>query len=437
MATDLAWKQRLLCARNGKPMATVMNAITILENDDKWDGVLAYNSFADRVVVLQTPPWHVWDRPHKDLTPPKGAPWRDVDTTRTASYLARHYELVLSHDLVREAVRIVSEKQPIHPIRDFLTSLVWDGRARIDDWLIRIAYVDDTPYARAVMAKWLISAVARGMQPGEKVDHVLILEGMQRSGKSTLFRTLTGNDDWYLETGIELGSKDAYQLIRRKWIVELAELDSMSRAEVSKIKAFITAKMDSYRRAYGREDEDQPRPCVFAGTTNEREYLRDDTGGGRFWSLWSNASVFRQIDYAALVLERDQLWAEAYARWKAGEKWHLTDSKVIAQAIDEQETRRVKDPWEEHIRLYLLGGNRKIVGVTTHDIMADVFELPRAQIGRREEMRVATILRVLGWSNPVQRNGQELSRKWLPTSVQTNTIEKTSHKIVTDSRPKK
>lgn len=387
------WESRLKPGRGDSYIACAHNVIEILSNVDEWKGVLGYDQFAGTPVLLREPPWG------KSL---KGAEasigdWRDSDTTRLSAWLSHNWDLHAGASVIEPAMQVVAEKKAFHPVRKWLGDLEWDKTPRLDDWLIRIGGADDNAYTRAVGAKFLISAIARVCDPGCKVDTVPIFEGAQGVGKSTMLRILFG-EQWFLETGVELGSKDSYQMLRRKWGIELAELDSFGRTQVSAVKAFLSARVDTYRPSYGRSTRDFPRQCVFAGTMNPSGggYLKDDTGARRFQPV-----LLRRMHFKALEKERDQLWAEALVRYRSGEAWHLQDPDLIAFQKDVAEERRQQDPWEPIIAKWVHA--HKVTarkdGFTTHEILTNEkvgIGLRVMDIGRIEEMRVASILRLLG-----------------------------------------
>jgi predicted P-loop ATPase len=247
-----------------------------------------------------------------------------------------------------QAVEAVARDRPFHPLRDHLDGLVWDREARLDSWVLRYLGVADTPYARAVGKRWLISATARIFQPGCKADCVLILEGAQGIKKSSALKALS--EPWFTDRLSDLGSKDAAMETRGVWVIEIAELDTMSRAEVGTIKAFISRTHDRFRPPYGKRLVDLPRQCVFAGSVNpEGGYLKDATGGRRFWPIRCGT-----IDLEALACDRDQLWAEAVARYRAGEPWWLETRNLTELAEEEQLDRYQGDAWDDPIRDYLL-----------------------------------------------------------------------------------
>src|SRR5581483_7104435 len=182
-----------------------------------------------------------------------------------------------------QAVQTAARDRPIHPVKAYLHALLWDGVQRVDTWLSAYLGAEDTEYARAVGSRWLISAVARIYRPGVKADCCLILEGPQGIKKSTALRTLAG--EYFTDELADLGSKDAALQIRGVWIVEISELDSLARSEIASIKAFMSRTADRFRPPFGKRVVECPRQCVFAGTVNHTEYLRDETGARRFWPV--------------------------------------------------------------------------------------------------------------------------------------------------------
>lgn len=376
----------------GVPTNTLGNAQIILSRDRAWQGVLAWDEWAGRVRAMKPPPRHALDGAGQD--PAEKEFWGDHLTDRAIVWCEKMHNIAFSHDIMSRAVHQIARGTVFHPIKSYLESLVWDKKRRLKNWLTKYARVTASDYVSAVGTMWMISAVARVYDPGCQVDYVLVLEGPTRGGKSSVLRALCNDPEWFLETGVELGTKDAYQMIRAKWIVELAELDSLSRSESSRVKAFITCRKDTYRKSYGREVIDAPRGCVFAGTTNDGEYLKDETGGARWWPVYVNATQNNRLDVDALVAIRDQLWAEAVARYKRGEKWHPEDSTLIESMCEEQETRRQRDPWEDQIEPLIRGREEK--GVSVWQILM-ALGLEPARVTKADSMRVARCLIGLGW----------------------------------------
>jgi len=255
--------------------------------------VLAFNEFAFGTVALKPAPWGVVLK----------GEWTDHEDRLAADWLQKQGILV-SVDVAGQAIQTAARDRPIHPVKSYLHGLKWDGVPRVDTWLSDYLGAENTGYARAVGSRWLLSAVARIFRPGAKADCCLILEGPQGIRKSTALKTLAG--EFFTDELADLGSKDAAMQTRGVWIIELSELDSLSHSEVARIKAFMSRTTDRFRPPYGMRLVESPRQCVFAGTVNHSTYLRDETGGRRFWPITCG-----RIEVEALARDRDQLWAEA------------------------------------------------------------------------------------------------------------------------------
>lgn len=383
------WEIRFSRTSWGSVKPTLGNALLVLTESTTWAGALVFDAFAGRVRITKPTP------AEPALEEPQW--WTDEMGDRVRVDLETKYDMALARETMAHAIRLAAEQNTVHPLQAYLSALVWDKKKRIDTWLVDHIRVKDEPHVRAMGAAWMISAVARAFEPGCQVDYVLILEGGQRAGKSTVIRALMPDLAWYLETSVELGNKDAYHVIRNKWIVELAELDSVARGDASKIKAFITSKIDTYCPRYGREAIDQPRGCVFIGSTNEQEYLKDETGGGRWWPVWSAATIedpLRPDDVAAI---RDQLWAEAVFRYKSAEPWHITDEKMLAKIASVQDERRQADPWEGPISAYLDNRKRHTRGISVAEIVLNVLKKDEKEVDKALSMRIARTLTALHW----------------------------------------
>jgi putative DNA primase/helicase len=239
---------------------------------------------------------------------------------------------------------LVAQQHRYHPVREFLSRLEWDGVSRIASVLEEILGVEPTELSQAMMRAWFISAVARPMKPGCKVDHVLILVGPQSLGKSQFFVELAG-PKWFSDSVIDIQNRDFYLLLRRVWILEWSELESMQRARhQDAAKAFITSAVDVYRAPYARATESVPRTSIIVGTTNDPSFLSDPTGNRRYWPI----AVKRELNLTRLAEWRDQLWAEAVVAFKKGEKWWLT-STMEGRLSEQQEDFEQVDPWTEPI----------------------------------------------------------------------------------------
>ena len=371
------WKDQLARTENGSLIAHMQNVELILGNDERWAGVIAFSAFSSKIVKLRTPPYGGGT-----------GDWGDIDDIRVMKWLAQQYNLRVKASSVIEAVSVVAHDHAFHPVRNYLNKLEWDRVPRLDTWLNTVMGVAQSGYSAKVGKRWMISAVARVMRPGCKADSVMILEGGQGEGKSTAMSILGG--DWFMDTPFALGDKDGFQAIRGKWIIELGELDSFNKAESTKAKQFFSASTDTYRESYGRRTNDVPRQCVFVGTTNQDEYLKDATGNRRYWPV-----ACTKVDLEQLREIRDQLWAEAMFCYEAGEIWWVNRDET-AMFSEAQDERFVVDEWEGPILNWL---EESQIGETTSgsDVLASALKLDFGHWGKPEQMRVGAIMHRLGW----------------------------------------
>jgi putative DNA primase/helicase len=400
MANDVGydgWKSLLTRTAKGNIASTLGNAQLILTNDKAWEGVLSFDEFIGDIVTRKPPPWPKDLKPHK----PRLGEWTDDDTLRAAVWIERTYGAAINKKDVGGALRIVAARSTYHPVREWLEGLKWDRKVRLDTFLVRIAGAADSQYVREVAKNFLIGAVARIYRPGEQVDSMPVFEGKQGVRKTSMLRELFG-EEWFMSTTIEIGNKDSYQVLLKKWCVEFGELDALGRAEVTRIKQFISERVSRYRPSYGSKAQDFLRQCVFAGTTNSDEYLKDDTGARRFWPVIIPGVLLLDgslgVDLVVLGREREQLFAEAVVRFKKKEAWHITDPDLIKEAAAQAESRRQVDPWEVKVNAWLreAGKGRLRRGVTTHEVLVDALQLEPGKLSRTDEMRAASVLRTCG-----------------------------------------
>lgn len=382
------------------PGCNLTNAITIFVHDKRWHNVLAYDEFAETIVSVKLPPWHP-----TDAKGAKTGDWTEEDNTRAESWLHRAYGIKLSGEKIIQAVTLAARGNSVHPVRTYLKGLEWDGSLRLHKWLHELLGADANEYTAAVGKAWLISAVARIMKPGCKVDTMLVLEGKTGIKKSLALRTLTG-DAWFTSIAGAIDPVETPQLLRRKWIVELDELASLRRTrEQETIKAFLSRQEDNYRPPYGKRARDFPRQNVFAGSTNEDYYLRDPTGARRFWPVFC-----RHINIRGIEIERDQLWAEAMYRFQAGELWYFSDDSIVKMITGEQSSRYEEDAWTDVIAEYIGLPLHKHGGVTLDQIMTKCLMIEVAKWTHTDSLRVSAILKRLGW----KPCGRERPRRYKP-----------------------
>ena len=391
------WTDELILDKDGKIVANLANLILILREAPKWNGVLGYDEFNARVVIRRRPPWG-----------DERSDWTDHHESLTRVWFQREGINPAAGDVGR-AVQAAARHNAFHPVRDYFDSLVWDGVPRLDAWLVTYFHVEDSPYVRAIGPRYLISSVARIYRPGCKVDHTLVLEGPQGKQKSEGLRTLAVNDAWFTDRLSHVSSKDAAQEMAGVLIIEIAELDALTRATASAMKSFLTRRRDRYRPPYGKHPTTLPRQCVFAGTINppdDGRYLRDETGARRLWPVACRG----MIDLKGLEQARDQLWAEAVHRFKAGEPWWLETPELEALATAEQALRLVVDPGTDSIREW--AGDRTDVSVK--EVLQHVFGIAAGPGAHAAEIRVAKILKKnLGFKKGRPRTkGERENRYW-------------------------
>jgi len=390
VALDGPWRGNLQCYDDfqEKPWPTLANAARIIRMDSAFlvDGksTIRMNEFTGIVTLAG---WMPWEKRSLDAAPERF--WTEADT-RAAAEFVQQRGVQAGPAVVFDAVMRVAEENIYHPVREYLDALKWDGQARLDNWLNVYCGVAQTPLAIACGARFLLSAVARIFEPGERVDTALILEGLQDLGKSSVFRTLAG--PYFVDEIAELGSKDAALQMRGAWIIELAELDAMSRAEVSRIKAFMSRSKDRFRPPYGRSWIEQPRQCVFGGTTNDYEYLKDDTGGRRWWPFAAT-----KIKIALLRQDRDQLWAEAAHRYRQHERHWLHEDDLKAAHAKEIRLRTPTEAWDAEIERWLKKEHTDDTVTVAQVLYKGLFITDRSKWSKADQMKVAKCLRNLGW----------------------------------------
>jgi predicted P-loop ATPase len=385
------WRNRLIKNQSGSPIACLQNALVALQCARDWHGVLHFDESALQVVAKAAPPWESRASPF---------PWRDDDDVRTAAWM-QCQGIMISKEVAGHAVQTVARESPFHPIRQYLSTLVWDKIPRLDDWLTLYLSVDPSDYAKAVGARWAIGAVARIFKPGCKNDTCLVLEGPQGLLKSTALRTLT--QPWFTDEIADLGTKDAALQVRGIWLIELAELDAMGRPEASRTKAFMSRSVDRYRPPYGRHPIEVPRESVFAGTVNHDTYLKDETGGRRFWPVRCGT-----IRIDELGRDRDQLWAEALARFRTNEPWWIDSAELSAAAAEEQQQRYDEDAWQPLIADWIEDRGH----VTVEQVLRNCVDKPSRDWNQSDKSRVARCLRAIGWTRKRAPADEKGRRPW-------------------------
>lgn len=321
------WLKKLEYTEQGKLRSTISNFSLIIENEPLLKDKIAYNEFSNRAVVIGQLPWRK-----------KGnmGDWNDTDDSGLREFIEKYYG-ISSTAKCADALALSFENHSFHPIKDYLESLTWDGVERVDNLFIDYLGAEDNSYVRTVARKIIVAAVARVFVPGIKFDNMPVLAGPQGMGKSTIIKKL--GQQWYSDSLTTVSGKEAYEQLQGVWILEMGEMMATKKADIEATKHFLSKTEDIYRVAYGRRTSRFPRQCVFIGTTNDREFLRDKTGNRRFWPIDvgvkpHSKSVFDDLSQ----YEIDQVWSEAVELWKAGEKLYLTG----------EEEKEAKKQQEEH-----------------------------------------------------------------------------------------
>ena len=339
---DTDWKDRLTVNhKTGECDPDINNALLILLNDPMLKGKLAMDDFAEAPKLRGDVPWRTLTPTEKATG--RGALWTDDDDSSLLWYMQQVWNYPSEKNL-SHALRMAMRTNAFHPVRDYLDSLTWDGTPRLETMFIRHLGAEDTKLTRAATRKWMCAAVKRVTVPGCKFDNCLVLVGPQNIGKSSFADVLSRG--WFNDSDINMNSKDGYDALHGSWIIELAELASTKRSDVETVKTFLSKREDTYRAAYTRRSRTYPRQCVFFGTTNEQEFLRDRTGNRRFWPI----TVSHKMDRSALEAEVDQLWAEAVVLYKKGENLWMDTPELEAMLQGTLSTREVQDDLEGELQ---------------------------------------------------------------------------------------
>ncbi|MDU0938784.1 MAG: virulence-associated E family protein [Clostridiales bacterium] len=337
---DTEWTDKLARSDSGAFKKTINNIVVILQNDTRLKGKIVTDIFACRGLVMGTLPWNS----ESDVRP-----WEDSDISGINWYLETFYDIT-GRDKITDAINIVAGQNAINEVKDYLIAEEWDGVKRLDTLLIDYLGAEDNPYTRAVMRKTLVAAVARAIIGGVKFDTMPILTGPQGIGKST-FLSLLGNK-WFTDSLTTFEGKDAAEIIQGSLIVEVGELTAMSKQESNSVKQFLSKCDDKYRAAYGRTTSVYPRRCVFIGTSNDEEFLKDTTGNRRFWPVDVGVNPATKNVFKDLPGEVHQIWAEAYAAWQMGEELFIS-GEVLDLAMKSQDDHRERSDKEGYIEEFL------------------------------------------------------------------------------------
>ena len=356
------------------PHPNVANASAILQRHEAFAGKIWLDTFRDKI-------FHTLDTPVPRL-------WTDADARRVTVFMQQtlklpKFNLMMVHDAVMHA----AECNGRNSLTDWLDALEWDGMPRLDTWLADTLGAELTPYLIAISRNWPIGMVARAYRPGCKMDNMPVLEGAQGRGKTTFLEVL--GDPWYKSLPHAFGDKDFLQSIQGTWLAEIPDMTGFSKREHTQILATITIRNDAYRRSYGRNVEEHPRVAVFAATSETDDYLKDIRGRRRYWPIRC-----QDINIDALHAQRDQVFAEAVVRYRAGEDWY----RMPFEADAEQLARSSEDVWSDAVLEHAeqLWANPPCT-ITSSLLLTKIgVELSKQDDGMKS--RVARIMHADGWT---------------------------------------
>jgi putative DNA primase/helicase len=380
----VTWRGLALALNDkGAPLQNLDNAVRALEGHPELAGRIWYDEFLDSVVTS-------WAGPERR--------WKDADDVLLTLFLQRHVGLTrVGVQCCHDAALVAAFHDVRNECKAYLESTVWDGVPRLAYLMSEGFGAEENAYTQAVGRCWVTSMVARVFRPGCKVDTVPVFEGLQGAGKSSGLAILGGK--WFVEAHEPATSKDFFEVLRGHMLVEISEMHSFSRSEVERIKGVISCQVDRYRKAYGRNTEDHPRQTVLACTTNRDDWQKDDTGARRFWPVACST-----VSAEWLTWNRDQVFAEAVALFKAGASWW---DVPVEQQRDEVESRRMVDAWESTIEEWIGSRDR----VQSRHILSDCLQIDLAKQDDLAGKRVARVMRTLGWKQHVLRDPREKGKK--------------------------
>lgn len=384
------WHHECITDSNGKIMPILANAVIAIKSEARLANALAFDEMMRTAMFVN---------PFAGSVTP--APLTDADVVKIQQYVQHAGIRRVGKDTVHDAVRLCANERAFHPVRDYLSGLKWDGTRRLDSWLVTYLGAEAMPYTSLIGRLFLIAMVARIFKPGCQADYMMVLEGPQGILKSSACKVLGG--PWFSAALPDLNTKDVSMHLRGKWLIEVAEMHALGRADTTLLKSFITRTAEQYRPSYGRLDVNEPRQCLFLGTTNKDTYLRDETGARRFWPVKCG-----QIDIAQLTSDRDQLFAEAVRLFQASERWWPTRDEERDLMRPQQSARYEADAWEENIATWL-AANKK-TDVTVSEVASGALQIKRENLGRAEQNRIMAALERLQWTRGKPTNSR---RPWL------------------------
>lgn len=392
---DEAWQRLLVLKEDGYPKPRLLNNfIVYLRHHPSMHGVLAWNSFSLKLMLIERPPWIT------DAAPWEGREIKDSDYAHMVTWLERK-NMTPTVSGVVTAASAVAEENSFDPLMDYLAALKWDGKPRVKSWVTKYLGGAKSEYNAIIGRRFLISAIARALKPGCKVDTMLILEGPQGAMKSSAWRALFSGD-FFADHLSDITSKDSMMEVQGIWGMEVQEMHTFGKAEANAVKKFLSIQQDRYRPPYGRAIVKAPRRAVIVGTMNPdgAGYLNDPTGARRFWPV-----LCGYISLKELERDRDQLWAEALSEFQDGNPWWVQEEELFL-VEPEQAARTEADPWEDILADKF---GLTIVPVDITEIFV-ALGIPRERLTTVHSKRVGRVMKSLGFTRSARGSKTSFSR---------------------------
>lgn len=401
LASGPRWTRELDRTKDWSIRSTMKNCKTILQNVFG-PSCFKLNEFSLTEEMHAEFPWGKFS----------GKELHDIDITMLKDWFAKTWRFEPADEKIVSAVSVVAYENRYHPVKTWLRALpAWDEVERVDTFLTKYIPCNGDEELRAVVGRrFLVSLVRRIFEPGCQSDQLLVLEGDQGIYKSSAFRALVG-DDWFSDASFNVEDKDAVMVIFSKWLIEFGELSTLDRTTAEHTKAFITRRSDRIRAPFDRKAKDYPRQCLFVGSTNKDEYLKDDTGNRRYWPF----KVVSNCEIDLIRRDREQLFAEALYLYECGEVTYLKEDRLVAKMKVQQAAREMQDVLVEHVDSVVVSLIKAKPALAEGFTMHDVFEtgkLTGLKFDQYSTARVGTALRKLGFTNKLRKIGGHVKRFW-------------------------
>lgn len=354
-------------------------------------GLIAMDLFSHQITFTRKAPWHKKEGIKI---------WTDEEATLCRHWLSTNYKYEPTQPLMHDAAVVAAYQYQYHPVKDYLESLVWDGHKRVHNWMHNYLGCEDNDYTRAISLKVLVAGVKRIYEPGAKFDYIPVLEGDQRTGKSTAWKILASKQ-WFGDTPVDISKEWSIMKTFGKWFYEWAEMETYRKSNTQAMKAFLSSDTDTVRLPYNRTIQSIPRQGLFVGTFNPEKdrdigWLHDTTGNTRYWIV--ETGVCGDIRNDKLEAARDQLWAEAKILYESGIPIYFEDLKVIQLAKEEQQKRLGKDSWHDAIVAWVdtpHNLDRNII--TGEELFKECIGGNLERFKRPEMARISNVMQMIGW----------------------------------------